>query len=349
MTRWTAEETDFTRFTMLYLNESGHFLDPDTQDEPRPVGFDELPGFFKRRIKLPPGVTDVFVWVHGWQNDELRAISTAKRLFAALDTWFKREAARYPKLESVVPSFVAVHWPSNSTPGPAGYRKIRNRARSMTTAGVAECFLASLLGYLDESNHRPTNRKVLKAKGGFYIHCLAHSFGGRFIAAAIQAAAEPSAQKRVLAAAHRTTRFEFNVDSLCVLQMAAGATSFGKEFSSLLDTGPLVGPIVLTHSESDRALCLWHALSEGGEVGIGCAGAQSPPDRIGSILMQSIEQPYSNSAFSKDLTNVDASSLYTEGGWLEGGHSDFWHEETIHLIASVVEQCRPSTEYIPDL
>lgn len=340
MTRWIEEGTDFTRFTMFYLEETGQFLDTDTQDEPRPVGFDELPGFLKRRIKLPPGVTDVFVWVHGWQNDELRAISTARRLFGALDTWFKREAARYPRLGEIVPAFVAVHWPSNSTPGPAGYRKIRKRAKSMTTLGVAEYFLASLLGYLDESNQRPSDRKVLKAKGGFYIHCLAHSFGGRFIAAAIQAAAEPSAQEHKVLAAHRETRFEFNVDSVCVLQMAAGASSFGKEFGALLDTGPLVGPIVLTHSDSDRALCLWHALGEGGEVGIGCAGAKSPTDRIGSITLQPANQPYSHSAFSKDITNVDASSFYTAGGLVEGGHSDFWHEETLHLVASVVEQCR---------
>ena len=109
------------------------------------MGFDELPGFLKRRIKLPPGVTDVFVWVHGWQNDELRATSTANRLFAALNTWFKREAGRYPKLGEVVPAFVAVHWPSNSMPGLTGYRKIRRRARSMTTLGVAEYFLAPSL------------------------------------------------------------------------------------------------------------------------------------------------------------------------------------------------------------
>jgi hypothetical protein len=327
---------------MLYLDRGGCFLDPASGDEegPRQVQSDDLPSFLRRTINSPEGVTDFFIWVHGWQNDELRAVSTAKRLFANLDDWFKRERARYPKLDLVVPGYVAVHWPSTSTPGVFGYQKIRNRAKKMTAEGEAEFFLASLLGYLDEGNVREPGRKVLLAKNGFYVHCLGHSFGGRFLTAAIKAAATPTERTRKMLAAHRETSFKFNVDSLCVLQMAAGAEAFASEFSSLLGTGPLAGPIVLTHSTSDTALCKWHKVSER-EVGIGCKGATAPAERIGSITLCPIDTPYSEADFSHDITNVDASQVFTEGGWVEGAHSDFWHTETLHLITSVVEQVRP--------
>jgi len=332
----------FNRFSMLYLDKKGRFIDGvGNSSTSRPISASELPIFLKRKIVLPKKVTDVFVWLHGWQNDEARAVSTAKRLFANLDSWLKSHRDRYPRLGGVVvPAFVAVHWPSTSSPGLVGYRRIRNRAQSMTTKGEAEFFLASLLGYLDAGNERSTRRKVLRARGGFYVHCLGHSFGGRFLTAAIKVAAKPTAQTRkLLAAAHRKTPFEFNVDSLCVLQMAAPAKAFGSEFSSLLETGPLCGPIVLTYSTKDRALCRWHALTEW-QVGIGCNGAVEPKKLIGSIVLRSIDVPYSHSDFSKDITNVDASHLFAKGAGVEGAHSDFWYEETLHLIASIVEQVR---------
>jgi hypothetical protein len=174
MTELTVDGAGFSNFAMLYLDETGRFIDigdPD-RDEARLVEADELERFLKREIALPKAVTDVFVWVHGWQNDELRAVSTAKRMFANLADWFARESARYPRLGTVVPGFVAVHWPSSSLPTLSGYKKIRDRARRMTTQGEAEFFLASLLGYLDMSNQRSPRRKVLRAKDGFYVHCL---------------------------------------------------------------------------------------------------------------------------------------------------------------------------------
>lgn len=346
MTAMKKTGEDFYRFTMLYLDETGRFVDPagEEGDEPRQISEEELPRFLKRNIELPKGVTDVFVWVHGWQNDELRANMTAKRLFANLDEWFHREGCRYPNLGQVVPAFIAVHWPSSSTPGLLGYKKIRARAKQMTTEGEAEFFLASLLGYLDTENKRdfdskrPANRKVLVARDGYYVHCVGHSFGGRFLTAAIKAAAEPIPSRRKVLAAHRETKYAFNVDSLCVLQMAAGRDSFGAEFSSLL-AGPICGPIILTHSTSDRANCLWHKVSET-ESGIGCEGAAAPADRIGKITLHPVSSAYPNTAFAMDITNVDSSHLFKDGGWAEGGHSDFWYEETLHLITSIVEQTR---------
>lgn len=340
MSELTMDGAAFSDFTMLYLDHDGRFLDVGdvNKDDTRSVEPDELERFLKRTIVLPKGATDVFVWVHGWQNDELRAVSTARRMFANLASWFAEQASRYPKLDRVVPGFIAVHWPSNSLPTLGGYKKIRDRAKYMTTQGEAEFFLASLLGYLDVDNQRSEERKVLRAKDGFYVHCLGHSFGGRFLAAAIKAAARPEKRERKILAAHRETGLAFNVDSLCVLQMAAGERAFGTEFESLL-RGPICGPIVLTNSTSDRALCSWHRLSEG-EAGIGCSGAIEPRERMGAVDLQPLGQAYPDSAFSKDITNVNASQYFTGGGWIEGAHSQFWHKETMHLIASLVEQVR---------
>jgi hypothetical protein len=340
VTDLTLDGASFSNFTMLYLDQTGRFIDvgdPD-RDEARLVEADELERFLRRAISLPNGVTDVFVWVHGWQNDELRAVSTAKRMFANLADWFARRATLYPKLGTVVPGFIAVHWPSNSLPTLSGYKKIRDRAKRMTTQGEAEFFLASLLGYLDLGTQRSSERKVLRAKDGFYVHCLGHSFGGRFLAAAINAAATPVVRERKILAAHRETGSAFNVDSLCVLQMAAGHKAFGSEFEALLD-GPICGPIVLMTSMSDTALCTWHSVSEG-EPGIGCTGAVEPHKRIGSIDLLTVDTCYPDKAFSKDITNVNASEYFIGGGWIEGAHSQFWHMETIHLIASLVEQIR---------
>lgn len=340
MTKLLPDGASFSKFSMLYLDDTGRFIDVGDPncDETRPVEADELERFLKRAIALPNGVTDVFVWVRGWQNDELRAVSSAKRMFANLADWFERERARYPKLGTVVPGFVAVHWPSNSPPTLSGYKKIRDRAKRMTTQGEAEFFLASLLGYLDLGNQRSSDRKVLRAKDGFYVHCLGHSFGGRFLATAIGAAATPVARKRKVLGAHRETGSAFNVDSFCVLQMAAGQKAFGGEFDALLK-GPICGPVVLTNTTSDKALCIWHALSEG-ERGIGCSGAIEPHERIGAISLQAVDTPYPAAAFSKDITNVNASKYFAGGGWIEGAHSEFWHAQTMHLIASVVEQVR---------
>lgn len=340
MTALKLDGANFSTFAMLYLDESGRFIDvgdPD-RDDARPVEADELERFLKRSIALPKGVTDVFVWVHGWQNDELRAVATAKRMFANLADWFAREQVRYPRLGTVVPGFVAVHWPSSSLPTLSGYKKVRDRAKDMTMRGEAEFFLASLLGYLDLGNERSPGRKVLRAKDGFYLHCLGHSFGGRFLAAAIKAAATPVAKERKILAAHRETGVAFNVDSLCVLQMAAGYKAFRSEFEALLK-GPICGPIVLTNSTSDRALCTWHKISEG-EPGIGCRGAVEPHDRITSINLHAVDKPYSDTDFSMDLINVNGAEYFTGGGWIEGAHSQFWHAETMHLIASLVEQSR---------
>ena len=108
----------------------------------------------------------------------------------------------------------------------------------------------------------------------------------------------------------------------------------------LLDAGPLSGPIVLTYSKYDRALCLWHRLSELGKPGIGCHGVTEPRNRIGKITMKDVTLPYGDNDFAADITNVDASTWYRTGGFAERAHSDFLYPQTLHLIASVTLQLR---------
>jgi hypothetical protein len=343
----------FNEFSFLCLNNRGQFLrhparlsDP-VRAEPVPLG--ALPAFFSEKIVLRPGTTDVFVWVHGWQNDHPRALATARRLFGNLYS-----AMRHSKSDAaaIIPSFIAVHWPSVSWPTPKGYATVRDRAAKMTEEGDAEFFLASLLGYLDARNRRTgLGGKLLRAADGYYVHALGHSFGSRFLAAALAAAARPRSRtlsllgalppkQRKSLSARSEKLFEFTVDTACFLQMAAPCASFSDELSVLVEWSPFRGPLVLTHSTYDWANCLWHRLAEG-ERAIGCTGATAPAEWIGRTQLRGPGEAYMTAEFAPRIVNIDASTLYTKTGLRpEGAHSDFWYEETIHLILSLALHSR---------
>jgi hypothetical protein len=344
----------FKGMSLLYMNDRGRFIEPgkDTTDftDADEISSEQLPEHLKRSIVLRDGVTDVFVWVHGWRNDSARAKATARRLFNGIVEVQRARQDHYPNLSNFVPSFVAVHWPSMSSPLPSGYKRIRDRAKNMTDEGEAEFFLASLLGYLDVQNERTggPGSKVLRAKGGFYVHCIGHSFGGRFLTAAIRAAANPESP-RTLALLNQTTsgarkvlsadaesRFQFTIDSLLVFQMAAPRIAFGDELRRLVEEAPLRGRSVLTFSSNDKANCLWHLTTEYEEA-IGCSGAAEPKKYIGQISLGDLDYKYTAEDFSAEIVNVDCSSAFTADSFLqvEGAHSDFWYEESIHLVLSL--------------
>ena len=344
-------------YSMLYLNTEGRFYEPRSTEtkvhRSTPVSLNGLHRYLKRRIVLPEKVTDVFVWVHGWRNSAKSAHVVAHRLFASIDYWLRARQAAYPRLGGVRPAYVAVHWPSNSRLTAKGYRTIRNRAQQLTEEGEAEFFLASLLGYLDGKNQRVAGRgsKTLRAKGGFYVHCLGHSFGGRFLTSAIQACATPNvktltllgvldAEQRQVLSVAEPKRFDFTIDTVCILQMAAPAWGFGDQLQKLVVDAPITGPVALTHSASDRANCLWHAKIENGESGIGCTGAKEPADLIGGITMHPPSEPYQAEAFRARITNVDASAVYHSNNVVTGAHSNYWHDETMHLIAGLANLAR---------
>jgi hypothetical protein len=348
---------DFDAFTFLELDEEGRFRRRAdvTDDRGSSVPIEEVPEYLQATIKLPPGVTDVFVWVHGWRNDFGSAVESAQRLFNGISQQVTFNAALYPALRPFVPGFVAVHWPSMSSPFLSGFTRIRDRAHEMTTNGCAEFVLASLLGYLQTDRESGTGGLIgdtLRSRYGYYVHCVGHSFGGRFLSQAIAAAVSPSGPtlklleradlgRRTLSFDVRKERFDFTVDTLLVFQMAAPADAFVGAFAPLLDSVPITGPICLTHSVYDRAVCFWHMQAEGIEA-LGCKGPNAPHDRIQSLDLKVASEVYGSGDLDKPLLSVDCSWAYTASSILSptGAHSDFWYEESIHLLLSLVERAR---------
>jgi hypothetical protein len=122
--------------------------------------------------------------------------------------------------------------------------------------------------------------------------------------------------------------------------MAAPCSSFSDQLSVLVEWAPFRGPLALTYSGKDRANCLWHRVAEG-EPSIGCVGAKEPADWISQTVLRPSAEPYTRENFAARIVNVDATSIYTRGGMrFEGAHSDFWYEETIHLILSLAIEAR---------
>ncbi|MGA5202014.1 hypothetical protein [Streptomyces variegatus] len=332
----------FNRFTVLDLDRTGNFVFPDSVT---PVPQDEVSDFLRGQLIVPKNVTDIFVWVHGWQHVRESAYKTAARLFAAIESLYTEQSKMYQHLEGFRAMYVAIRWPSKSAHSPRGYFRIRNRAHGMTTHGYAEFALSHLLGYLDEERERPKRGPdTLMAASGQYLHCIGHSFGGRFLAEAIAAA--PAPQPPTLRLLHRNERFEYTIDNLVVFQMAARRTVFADQFKDLLDTGPLQGPVCLTFSRADRANCSWHRFTESGACAVGCRGATKPSDRVRTTLLRSSNDTYKEYELSYPIVNIDASWLYRKGRFTrpEGAHSDFWYRESIHLILTLVDYARPLNE-----
>jgi len=361
MTKTPLPDADaFNAFSLVCLNANGRFVKPgrdlDEFSDGDEITPDQLPNFLKERIVLPDGVTDVFIWVHGWNNTHQSALASARRLFNGIKLLAGRQPQRYPRLMPFVPAFVIVRWPSQSSmlEGESGYKKIRDRAAQLTENGDAEFFLASLLGYLDQKNTRVGGHgsKTLAAAGGFYVHCLGHSFGGRFLTAAIKAAAAP--QPRTLSLIERVrqndrlvlsvttpSKFAFTVDSMLVFQMAAPSAGFAPQLSTLVHDAPFRGPLVTTFSGSDTANCLWHNVA-GDEQAIGCCGVVQPSQDVNTppLPLGDLSHDYAPEDFSTNIVNVDASAVFTGGNIVVGAHSDFFYEESIHLALSLVNYVR---------
>lgn len=343
---------EFENFSLLCMNEDGRFVKPADDLDEFIDGFEvepnDLPDFFKENIVLPDGVTDVFVWVHGWQNTHESALTNARRLFNGITELAERELQRYSKISTFNPAFIVVRWPSQSSVLPSGYRKIRNRAMQLIEDGYAEFFLASLLGYLDQKNQRVGGQgsKTLAAAGGFYVHCIGHSFGGRFLTAAVKAAADPLPQTlslmnsinpegRLVLSAAAQDKFEFTVDSMLVFQMAAPSSGFSTHLSPLIHESPFRGPLVTTFSDSDTANCFWHTQIEN-EKAIGCCGVAEPQEDVSTIVLAELSYDYVPEDFSTNIVNVNASDAFNDTGPVTGAHSDYFYEESIHLLLSLV-------------
>ena len=255
------------------------------------------------------------MWVHGWQTDEGSALLAAQQLFHGIERRWNRCPSRYPRLAGFKPAFVAVHWPSTSSYLPLGYRKIKHRATTLTTTGEAEFFLSRILGYLEEAKgFGGPSRGLLRSRYGFYVHCVGHSFGGRFLTAAIQQAGFPESPRAGTLALNdrdRANGYRFSVDSILVFQMAAPHARFGRRLERLVNASPLGGPLVLTWSRHDRANCLWHRATEFGQPAIGCCGASEPREFIHNTTLKAETRRYTAKDFGAKIVNVDSSWLYT--------------------------------------
>lgn len=284
--------------------------------------------------RVPPHTTDIIVFVHGWQNSEDQALSAARRLFSATWELYRCQRDRYRALREFRPYFIAVRWPSTSSLLPSGYRRIRDRAHAMTDTGHAAHVIGALLGYLDNVRLRPRGPNVLHTASGQYLHCVGHSFGGRLLGEAITWAASPP--QRPTLEWPWTSAFALAVDSFLVFQLAAPPQVFTDRFGSLVARrAPIVGPVVLTFSQHDRALSKWHRVMEG-RPGIGAVGAAGFPQ----IRLRRLDEDYRVDEFAK-VTNVDASWLFRRGRLkLKGAHSDIWYPESAHLLLSLANLSR---------
>lgn len=321
------------RPVLLDLDENG-----DLTDDGKAVPLPALPGFLAERLHVPETATDLVVFVHGWQNNGRTAEKRGTRFFTLLETTYQARREYYPAIGSWSGHYVIVRWPSTSSPFPRGYRRIRDRAHAMTTRGRAAEVLAHLLGYLNEARRLPAGPPTLRTSAGQYLHCVGHSFGGRFMVEAVQAAADRPA---VLGWNRADPRYPYTVDTLLVFQMAASPDIFAARFEPILHSAPINGPVVLTRSTADRATGLWHRLAEGTR-GIGHIGADAPAEHIGDVELRAPGIPYRHDELDHRIVNVDAGQVYRRGRcWNPAGaHSDIWYPESAHLLLSLADLAR---------
>jgi hypothetical protein len=245
------------------------------------------------------------------------------------------------------PWVISVRWPSSSSPGLTGYRRIRDRAHEMGAYGKGQAayVLGHLLGYLDQSR-ATIGGKVLANKSGQFMHLCGHSFGGRFLCEAVQWATSPRGRSVLGWSDSVDPRRPFTVDSVLIFQMAVPCDALQESFPSLLPSdgfdhsAPIRGPIVLTHSKYDRAAGIWHRRAEG-RPGIGYSGVTHAPTYVHRIGMLSTDRAYTLADLDHRVVNVDASSVFRHRRLsFAGAHSDIIHPESAHLLLSLAELSR---------
>lgn len=325
--------------TVLDLTETGDLRDPAGGPDAGAVPRSAVRGFLADRLRVPEDATDIVVFVHGWRNTPSSALSSGQRLFDLIEAEYARRPAAYPAIPRWCGHYVVVRWPSMSGPLLPGYRRIRDRAHAMTTRGRAAEVLAQLLGYLNEHRRLPNAPPTLRTAGGQYLHCVGHSFGGRFLTEAVQSAAD--SRPGVLGWRRSDPRYPYALDSLLVFQMAASPGIFADRFPRLLHDAPVNGPIVLTRSRADRATGLWHRLAEG-RTGIGYGGADRPSEHIGATALRRPDSPYQRAELDHRIVNVDAGWRFRRGRlWNPvGAHSDYCYPESAHLLLSLADLAR---------
>ncbi|WP_406012033.1 hypothetical protein OG520_02785 [Streptomyces sp. NBC_00984] len=334
---------------VVHLDEKGRLRSSASSAPIRP---DRLAEYLARELRVPEQATDLYVYAHGWQTSPSVAVRSASRLLRQAQELTSARPDLYAGLAGGYrPWCVVICWPSSSLPGPAGYRRIRERAHAMSAPGTGQAahVLGHLLGYLDTHRTDPGEPAVLRNRNGQYLHLLGHSFGGRFLCEAVQWAAEAPERPRVLGWSHPADpRRPFTVDSALVFQMAAPRNSLDTMFPTLFATrdrpaAPLQGPLALTHSRWDRATGFWHLRAEGAP-GIGHSGVGTTPVPHFPTRMLTVDEPYTRELLDHRIVDIDAGWRF-RGGRVSrlspaGAHSDFHHPESAHLLASLASLSR---------
>lgn len=326
------------RTVLLDLDDDGVLLHPDSG---RRVPDDDLPFVMRTTLSLSSAVSDIVVFVHGWNTSPKKAVARTDRLVDLATAQWAAHRALYPALPRGLRLHpVALRWHSR-----VRYGKARARTRDTTLEGHAAHVVAALLGYLDQRRKRPSPGHSLQTQGGQFLHCVGHSFGCRFLAQAIPESGPAALSRRpshVLARARRDPRYPYTVDSVLLFQMAAPPAVFGPggAYAPLLTDAPVSGPVALTHTRHDRATGLWHLLREG-RRGIGTVGLRGPAViPVHHTLLRSPELPYVKEDLAHCLVDVDASKVFGGGFWtFPGSHSDLWHHQhSAHLLLSLMDR-----------
>lgn len=327
-----------------------HTVDLDTYGwllEKTPAGFRPVPAdcldeHFAEELCPPDWATDLLVYVHGWQTKPESALKAVTGLLDLTAAQYNRghtyaPGDLYPRLRPWQPWTVLVRWPSRSLPSLGGYRRIRDRAHTMSTGGGhAARVIGRLLGYLDAHRGDPSAAPVLTNRDSQYLHLIGHSFGCRFLCEAVQWAAD--APVTLGWSTPKPPGRPFTVDSMLLLQMAAPRDAFATTFTAFAEA-PLRGPVVATYSQHDRATGFWHLRAEK-RPGIGHAGIGTAPAPVSSLRMLSPDTPYPHAVLDHRFVSVDAGDVFTRGNGPAGAHSDHLHPESAHLLLSLADHSR---------
>lgn len=165
-----CENIDRPFFSPVEFDEAGNVRYPQQVDE--------LHKRFADR-----DVTDVLVFVHGWNKNSTSAESDYQSFLCRLHArLYKIERFRSAKRAGGL-VVVGVFWPSTITNRaaeplllmPYSYFQIRNRADQVAEAGLAK-MLANLTPLIDVKMGMPEPR----------VHLIGHSFGGRMVVKALE-------------------------------------------------------------------------------------------------------------------------------------------------------------------
>nr|WSW65747.1 hypothetical protein OG461_05830 [Streptomyces sp. NBC_00995] len=324
---------------LIDLDKDGHLLPakgrtaiPDTDVAP----------YLEDHLRLREDTTDIFVFVHGWRTKPDAALDHARKLFGHIEALMQQQQHAYHRIRTFRPQYIAVRWPARDRKLPLDYEPVKKRTQTMSEDGHVPRVLGAILGYLN--THRDTPEpgpESLPSAYGQYLHCTGHSFGSRVLLHGILDATTRLGKggPETLSWNWSDSTYPWTLDSLTLFQPALPADAFAHTpYTKILDPNLLNAPIAMTYSPADTALGTWHVKKEG-QVAIGHLGASEPHEHIAQITLQDIATPYTFPQGHR-LLNVDASTLYTQGRYPVGAHSDFLRPESAHLLLSLANSAR---------